>query len=42
MGTGLGLHIAKMIIEGNMGGKLSASNYKDGAKFIIRVKYADK
>ncbi|MEA3330080.1 MAG: ATP-binding protein [Campylobacterota bacterium] len=38
MGTGLGLHIAKMIIEDNMDGSLTAKNYKDGANFIIKVK----
>ncbi|WP_415397251.1 ATP-binding protein [Sulfurimonas sp. CS5] len=38
MGTGLGLHIAKMIIEDNMGGSLRAKNNKDGATFIIRMK----
>ncbi len=44
MGTGLGLHIAKMIIESNMKGFLSAKNIynekneKIGAKFTIKVK----
>ncbi len=44
MGTGLGLHIAKMIIEENMNGSLSAKNIYDienekiGAKFTIKVK----
>ncbi|MDK9692676.1 MAG: ATP-binding protein [Sulfurimonas sp.] len=44
MGTGLGLHIAKMIIEDNMKGFLSAQNTyneineKIGAKFTIKVK----
>lgn len=43
MGTGLGLHIAKMIIEENMNGFLSAKNIYDennkklGAEFIIRI-----
>lgn len=38
IGTGLGLHIAKMIIEDNMDGSLSAYNNKDGATFTIRMK----
>lgn len=44
MGTGLGLHIAKMIIESNMKGFLSVKNIynekdeKMGAKFTIKVK----
>jgi len=43
MGTGLGLHIAKMIIEENMNGFLSAKNIYDaknkklGAEFIIKI-----
>jgi len=42
MGTGLGLHIARMIIEDNMGGSLTAQNCQNGAKFIIKVKIADE
>ncbi|PNV83101.1 MAG: histidine kinase [Sulfurimonas sp.] len=44
MGTGLGLHIAKMIIEDNLNGNLNAKNIysgngkKIGAEFIIKVK----
>jgi two-component system C4-dicarboxylate transport sensor histidine kinase DctB len=44
MGTGLGLHIAKMIVEDNIGGHLSAKNIynekneKIGAEFIIKIK----
>ncbi|MDA3908686.1 MAG: ATP-binding protein [Sulfurimonas sp.] len=38
MGTGLGLHIAKMIIEDNMDGKLIAQNNQNGATFTIRMK----
>ena len=37
MGTGLGLYIAKMIIEDNMHGKLWAYNEKEGATFVIEV-----
>ncbi|MDP2894429.1 MAG: HAMP domain-containing sensor histidine kinase, partial [Sulfurimonas sp.] len=44
MGTGLGLHRAKMIVEDNIGGHLSAKNIyneqnkKVGAEFIIKIK----
>ncbi len=41
MGTGLGLHIAKMIIEDNMNGTLSARNGNSGAEFIIKMKHAN-
>lgn len=37
-GVGLGLHIAKTIIENNMSGSLSADNNQKGATFIIRMK----
>ncbi|MEA3521986.1 MAG: ATP-binding protein [Campylobacterota bacterium] len=37
IGTGLGLHIAKMIIENNMDGSLSAYNSEKGAVFSIKV-----
>ena len=45
LGTGLGLHIAKMIIEDNMNGTLKAVNIKDkedkniGAEFIIKINH---
>ena len=38
MGTGLGLHIAKMIIEDHMDGTLQAENNTLGATFTIRMK----
>jgi signal transduction histidine kinase len=41
MGTGLGLYIAKMIIEKNMGGSLLAKNGTAGAHFEIRLEHAD-
>ena len=37
MGTGLGLYIARMIIEENMGAKISAQNINNGAKFMIEI-----
>jgi hypothetical protein len=36
-GTGVGLYMAKTIIEKHMGGKLSARNYAEGAEFRIEV-----
>ena len=36
-GTGLGLYMARMIVEKNMGGKLTARNEKDGACFLIEL-----
>lgn len=36
-GTGLGLYIAKIIVEQKMGGELSVSNTLDGAKFSINL-----
>ncbi len=36
-GTGLGLYVAKIIIEHNMRGKLLVKNFKNGAMFIIIV-----
>ncbi|WP_457747891.1 sensor histidine kinase [Sulfurimonas sp.] len=37
-GSGLGLYIAKIIVEQNMQGTLSISNSQDGARFHIRIK----
>ena len=39
-GTGIGLYMAKNIIEKNMGGVLSAENTADGARFRIEVSIA--
>ena len=41
MGTGLGLYIAKMIIEKNMGGVLRARNVDEGARFEIILEHRD-
>lgn len=38
-GTGLGLYIAKIIIEHNMQGSLDVINTTDGAKFTIRIPF---
>lgn len=36
-GTGVGLHMSKMIIENNMNGKLSVMNTDEGARFTMTV-----
>ncbi len=36
-GTGIGLYISKTMIERNMGGQLTARNWKEGAEFMIEV-----
>jgi len=41
-GTGLGLFIAKMIIEMKFKWTIEAQNYNDGALFIIKLPYPDK
>jgi len=41
LGTGLGLYIARMIVEDNMGGSLTASNDAAGANFMIGTPYVD-
>ncbi|MBF0136040.1 MAG: PAS domain-containing protein [Magnetococcales bacterium] len=41
-GTGIGLYMAKMIIERNMQGRLLASNIPGGARFEIRLPLSDR
>jgi signal transduction histidine kinase len=36
-GTGLGLYMAKMIIDKNMGGRLSARTTSEGAEFVMEI-----
>ncbi len=38
-GTGLGLFIAKMIVEIKLNGTIEAHNYKDGALFVISLPF---
>ncbi|MBF0538485.1 MAG: PAS domain-containing protein [Nitrospirae bacterium] len=37
-GSGIGLYMARTIIEGNMGGKIHAENTPTGASFVIELK----
>ncbi len=39
-GSGIGLYMSKMIIEGNMNGRITAHNIDDGAEFIVSVPLA--
>lgn len=41
-GTGLGLYMAKMVVELHMGGALTFKNIENGAKFIISVPFISK
>ncbi len=41
-GTGLGLFIAKMIVEIKFNGTIEAYNFKDGALFMIRLPFPKK
>jgi signal transduction histidine kinase len=34
-GTGIGLHMSKLIIENDMNGTIVAENYQDGARFVL-------
>lgn len=36
-GTGIGLYMAKMIIERNMSGEIRATNIENGARFILSI-----
>ncbi|MBF0318147.1 MAG: PAS domain-containing protein [Nitrospirae bacterium] len=37
-GSGIGLYMARTIIEGNMGGKIRAENTQTGAAFVVELK----
>jgi C4-dicarboxylate-specific signal transduction histidine kinase len=39
-GSGIGLYMSKMIIEGNMNGRITAHNVDDGAEFVVSVPLA--
>ena len=41
-GTGIGLHMSKVIIEEHMQGILSVENYQNGSKFSIAFKHKEK
>ncbi len=41
MGAGMGLYVAKMLIENDMDGKLGYKNIDDGASFAIELKKGD-
>ena len=36
-GTGIGLNLAKMVIENSMNGTIIAKNIDNGAEFIIKI-----
>lgn len=38
-GTGIGLHMSKLIIENDMNGMIEAENYKDGTRFTLSFPY---
>ncbi|MBU2453039.1 MAG: HAMP domain-containing histidine kinase, partial [Proteobacteria bacterium] len=40
-GTGIGLYMAKMIVEKEMQGQISVENMSDGARFIISLPLSD-
>ncbi|ABK97754.1 PAS domain-containing protein [Pelobacter propionicus] len=42
MGTGIGLYMSKMIIEGNMGGALTARSIDGGSEFSVFTPLAEK
>ena len=40
-GTGIGLYMSKMIVDGNMNGRLTASNHGNGARFTLDLLAAE-
>ena len=41
-GTGIGLHMSKLIIENDMNGRIDVENYKDGTRFTLSFPNSSK